>query len=493
MNYKRNHRSILAFLSVLILLSSSPLFGADGTRGLGRVIEADSKSLPSLNQGAYRALIIGNDDYQDPKHIWKPLKTATHDASMFSTLLKKEYGFKDVTLLKNATRKQIFRAIGNLTDKAEKNDSILVYYAGHGWRNEATKEAYWIPVDAEGRDDSSYISNVRIKEKLSIIADKSAHTLLISDSCFSGTLLDTRGGNFSVKDTPSRAYFQKVSQRKSVQILAAGGKEYVDDNYRGSNHSPFTYFLINELKLNNQKYITLGNLALNIEQLVAKNSQQTPQSGAFRQAGDEGGQFVFAKLNINVNFENENNSNIAGPSNNQGSNELADWKKINTNDIQQVRNYIKKYPNGSITDLAKLKINVLNRQIDSLIVMAKTDIDNNRYALPQGQNALERYLAVLDIDSGNSEAKSQLEKLFAATSERVRKNIDASDFQSANKMLAQLQRIQPEISAHTMTIQNLQRELTAKQKQPVKQSDSKPLESDKQEHKNTQYVPSFNF
>jgi len=254
----------------------------------------------TIVRGEYHAVVIGNNRYNDPLNVWRPLKTAVNDAVAIERILKYKYGFSDVTLLKNATRREILSSLNALLSRVKKNDSVLVYYAGHGWQNEKTKEAFWIPVDAQGEGDSFYLSNVRIKEKLSVIASIAKHTLLISDSCFSGSLLDVSRGISSTSNSLSDAYIQKVTQRRSVQILAAGGKEFVDDNYRGSGHSPFTYFLLKELGTNIEKHVTLARLALQVEQLVARNAKQTPQSGAMRLAGDEGGQFIFSLSQIPV-------------------------------------------------------------------------------------------------------------------------------------------------------------------------------------------------
>jgi len=68
--------------------------------------------------GRYYALVIGNDHY----HHWNPLKNAVADATAVSQILQNRYGF-EVTLLKDATRKDILTALNDfrktLTPKAE--------------------------------------------------------------------------------------------------------------------------------------------------------------------------------------------------------------------------------------------------------------------------------------------------------------------------------------------------------------------------------------
>lgn len=267
-------------------------------RGLSRKVET-----PYL-KGTYRALVIGNQNYVDPTGMWKPLKTAVNDAKSFADVLRTEFGFSDVDVILNGTQREILLALNNLSQRAQVNDSVVVYYAGHGYLEEDSGRGYWIPVDAKGQDHTTYIRNSTIRDELDLLGQRVKHTLLVSDSCFSGALL--RGGNRSaaVKENGER-YYQKVAQKKSVQILAAGGVEFVDDDYRSSGHSPFTYFLINELKNHDAPLLTATELALNVEKAVANNVKQTPESGVLQGSGDELGEFLFTKLSIKIEITAE--------------------------------------------------------------------------------------------------------------------------------------------------------------------------------------------
>jgi hypothetical protein len=244
--------------------------------------------------GTYRALVIGNDAYRDPEGIWRPLKTAVNDASAVARTLRDAYGFGEVRLLKNATRSEVTRALNELAETAQGNDSVLIYYAGHGYQRERTREGFWIPVDAVGRDDSTFVPNVVIKAKVEVIAERARHVLLVSDSCFSGALLREGGRGMRLEDkTPG--YYQSVARKKSVQVLAAGGLEYVDDNYRDSGHSPFTYFFLNELRLHAAKMLEATELSQVVARNVANNVAQTPERGILYGAGHEGGEFLLVK------------------------------------------------------------------------------------------------------------------------------------------------------------------------------------------------------
>lgn len=250
-------------------------------------------------KGTYRALIIGNNRYADPEGRWGPLKTALKDAREVKDVLQKNYGFTDIQFLENATRRDVLMALTKLSRRVLTHDNVLVYYAGHGYLDEESNKGFWVPVDAKGTDQTTFLRNSTIRDELSLIASRSKHTLLISDSCFSGSLL--RSGTRSIRpDTGSDLYYRKVANKRSVQIMSAGGVEYVDDSYRTSGHSPFTYFLLNELKNNNRKLITLSELSNNVEKAVANNVEQVPESGVLQGAGDELGEFIFIKLDVEV-------------------------------------------------------------------------------------------------------------------------------------------------------------------------------------------------
>jgi len=271
---------------------------ATETRGIS-IEKTGGTQSTNINKGVYRALIIGNNEYQDEQGKWKSLSTAITDAREVARLLKQHYGFTDVKLLENATRRDVLFALEDLANKSLKNDNVLIYYAGHGFLDEETNKGFWVPVDANGSDHTTFLRNSTIRDEVSSIASRVQHTLLISDSCFSGSLLRTASRGISEPDYTEK-YFEKVSNKKSVQIMAAGGFEFVDDDYRESGHSPFTYFLINELKTNNSPMLTLSQLSGNVERAVANNVDQIPESGVLQGAGDELGEFIFIKLDVAV-------------------------------------------------------------------------------------------------------------------------------------------------------------------------------------------------
>ena len=358
------HLPCKLLLAFAFLLFTLPSFAAE--RGVKRTTLSSPVPVatPYL-AGQYRALVIGNDDYDDPERLWPSLKTAVADAEAVAGLLSAEYGFAEITLLRNAKQREIVRAFNRLAQTAQENDSVLIYYAGHGHLNEGTKEGFWIPVDAEGRDDSTFVSNAIIKTKLGVIADRARHVLLVSDSCFSGALLREGNRGVSLSDKNER-YYQKVSKKKSVQILAAGGLEFVDDNYKGAGHSPFTYYLLQSLKDNNARYFEASDLSRETSRNVSINTVQTPESGVLQGAGHAGGEFFFLKTS-----DPEPESKRKAPASEQKQIVKAQefradeeaWKTLmDSDDPEDFRFFLEEFPASPLAKTARFKLRRLERK-----------------------------------------------------------------------------------------------------------------------------------
>lgn len=247
---------------------------------------------PAVIRGKYVALCIGINSYDG---YWPPLQNAVNDAKGISEILKNEYLFDDVhTLLdKDATRNNIIQKLEELTTTINKDDNVLIFYAGHGQYNKRLDKGYWVPVDSQSKSVAGYISNNDIKTFLGGIPSK--HTFLITDACFAGDIF--RGPKTeSIPFDPNNMtkYYKEVHRKPSRLALTSGSLEEVSDAGK-NNHSVFTYYLIKALKENTGKYLDASQLFDEFKMAVVNNSEQTPQLNVVRGTDDEGGQFVFIR------------------------------------------------------------------------------------------------------------------------------------------------------------------------------------------------------
>lgn len=259
-------------------------YRGDVLKGLGV-----SYSGTDLQFGNYYALVIGIDNYTGQ---WRSLQNAVSDAKAISQLLKNKYKLDYLKELYNdqATRLNIIKELEWLVQNVQPTDNLLIYYSGHGEFNQALNKGYWVPSDATAASTSYYISNSDIQTFLGGI--KSKHTLLISDACFSGDIF--RGSTVSIPFEESDKYYAKVNNISSRKALTSGGIEPVLDGGR-EGHSVFAYYLLKALDNNEKKYYDASQLFDNIKIPVINNSDQSPQFNAIKNAGDEGGQFIFLK------------------------------------------------------------------------------------------------------------------------------------------------------------------------------------------------------
>jgi len=133
---------LLIFSLISIFLLSE--FPVDASRAIKVMADLSHQS---GKLGAYRALIIGINDYKDPKI--PDLETALDDARSISEVLRERYGFQVKLLLdRKATKKAIYQALRDLAASANPDDSVLIYYAGHGDFDRTYNDGWWIPADA---------------------------------------------------------------------------------------------------------------------------------------------------------------------------------------------------------------------------------------------------------------------------------------------------------------------------------------------------------
>jgi len=242
-------------------------------------------------RGTNYALVIGIDNYKHRNH--PDLKTAVNDAREVVRLLQEKYFFKpaNIVFLKNdnATKERIMREFRDLVKvKVKKGDNVFIYYAGHGWYDEIWDTGYWITSEAAA--PATYLENTMIIKFIAALNRKEArHVLLISDSCFAGAL--TRADDAIEIDIDDR-YFKEKYKKPSRTIITSGGMEPVADGGK-DGHSIFAYYFLKVLKENAYPYLSGKQLGVAVEELVSRNSNQTPEHRYIHSVGDEKGQFFF--------------------------------------------------------------------------------------------------------------------------------------------------------------------------------------------------------
>ena len=253
--------------------------------------------------GQNYALIIGNENYA---HL-PPLKTALKDAEDVERVLTDRYGFKGHTrLLRDATREQMITALYEMMKLLGEKDSLVIYYAGHGTLDETTRESYWLPIDADSRNPTNWVSG---RDVTSWVAEtKARHVLIVADSCYSGAMI--HGAVAQLVSTGSKKAEQErmmlLAKLPSRTVLTSGGLEPVLDN-GADGHSIFAHEFIETLSRNTE-VIEATSLftslfegvrmsAMRVGAMTGTPIHQSPEIAWLADAGQvNGGEFLFVPV-----------------------------------------------------------------------------------------------------------------------------------------------------------------------------------------------------
>ena len=171
-------------------------------------------SLAITTDGIYDnsyALIIGIDKYQNVRS----LDYAVKDAEDIQNMLVEEFHFQqdNIVLLKNeeATKTSIIQEFSNITNKAESNDRVLIFFAGHGETEDLPdggEMGYLLPVD--GNKTDLYISSIKMDEIQTIsLRSEAKHILYLIDACYGGI---ASVGARSLDAESTSNYLNKITQ-----------------------------------------------------------------------------------------------------------------------------------------------------------------------------------------------------------------------------------------------------------------------------------------
>ena len=270
-------------------------------RPLAAVLVACALALPAVARDQF-ALLIANSDYQKPG--WNDLATPQKDVDELQRVLTEQYGFQ-TKVLRDATRGDIIDEIENFKTIVDADDSLLIYYAGHGI--ERNDGGYWVGVDGSTTSRSGWLKYDVINELIDADAGmKARHVLVVADSCYSGTALRSTG-EFEPNPQESRAQLlSRRYNRASRTVLTSGGVEPVIDSVGNSQHSLFAQELLRKLRGNTELLDGHGLFSRIEPEVYARalrvmgNDAQAPEYGPLLGTGHNGGDFIFIPAGMSL-------------------------------------------------------------------------------------------------------------------------------------------------------------------------------------------------
>lgn len=237
-----------------------------------RVIRAKSdvdENIPLTSRKAEKtvALVMANEDY---KRVTK-VESALNDGEIFAKYCSQTLGIPEsqVILMENLTYAEMLGAmqklkhlVGALGDGVD----VIVYYAGHGFPDEGSKDAYLLPVDGDGFTTAASYPLKKLYSELSALGGQNVMVFL--DACFSGA---TREGGMLAQARGVALKPKRTDPEGNMFVLSAASDQETALPYREKNHGMFTYFLLKKLK-DSKGNATLKEISEYVEDMVKKNS-----------------------------------------------------------------------------------------------------------------------------------------------------------------------------------------------------------------------------
>lgn len=259
----------------------------------GPIAVDDQQQLADSIIGSIRnyALIVGVSDYKDS--AWHDLPNPVADASSLNDELSSHYGF-ETTFLQNPTKSELYKALtGLMTKNFDQNSQVLIFFAGHGGKNEF--DGYFVPADGKNpKQDEEMNSVITYSSLWRIIKGlPSQHVLLMIDACYSGTFdEDVMASNreLASEKKPDLDKLRLVKEKMHYKFKAyiASGITPVSDGKPGE-HSPFMTEVLNCLR----KGYAENNITTfyNVSAAVEKVTTPVPRCNTISM--EPGGDFLF--------------------------------------------------------------------------------------------------------------------------------------------------------------------------------------------------------
>lgn len=237
------------------------------------------------------ALIIANTEYGDPGLA--QLTAPGIDAKEFGRALDSpEIGaFDDVIILFNENSSKVSEVIDHFFSAKKPDDLLLLYFSGHGVRDEYGSLYLAVKNTNRERLRSTAIKSDFIRDAMD--QSRSRRQVLILDCCNSGafaqgTKAETGGSIGTAKAFEGRGYGRIVlAASDSTQFAWEGDKVIGSD----TSNSLFTHFLVKGLEgeadRDGDGKITVDELYdYAYERIVDQTSKQTPGKWSYKQQGD---------------------------------------------------------------------------------------------------------------------------------------------------------------------------------------------------------------
>lgn len=254
-------------------VAGTPVSEQEGrTRPATHVVQVKSdvdRDIPVTSRRAEKsvALVWANENYKNVSGV----SGALNDGESFAEYCRRTLGIpdaqviemKDVTYAEMLTSMRRLRQIaGTIGDGVD----LIFFYAGHGIPDEATRDAFLLPVDGDGVTTAATYPIKQLYADLA--ATRADNVMVFLDACFSGA---SRDGGMLAEARGVALKPRQADPEGSMFVLSAATDQETALPYKEKNHGMFTYFLLKKLQ-ETKGNATLREIAEYVTDNVKKSS-----------------------------------------------------------------------------------------------------------------------------------------------------------------------------------------------------------------------------
>ncbi|WP_087545660.1 caspase family protein [Acinetobacter sp. WCHA29] len=271
------------------------------------------------------ALVIGNAAYEHENKLTNPV----NDAVLLQSTLKNDLHFDNVKLVKNADFRTLNRTINEFNQTAQDADIAVIYFSGHGQQG-ADRQNYLLATDAHIENLVDLRTGAVTSDELINATQGAKARIVILDAC---------------RDRPNSGFKSATKGLSRVQVTgdelliayATDAGKVAQDGQTGN--SPYATALAQVMRKKDKSIMGMFDEVKNQVRTMTKGQQVPTREG---------------NLSINIYFIQPT---INLQENTNSDAELVFWDSIkNETDAESYQTYLKQYPNGRFSHLAKARI-----------------------------------------------------------------------------------------------------------------------------------------
>ncbi len=308
---------------------------------------------------ARHALLIGNDSYQ----AVPVLQNARADADAMSQALRKA-GYQ-VVVAHDRTLKQMKDDVRQFKAKVRGGDEVVVFYSGHGVQIEGMN--YLLPVDVRADSADQVKDDGLALSKLldDLRAQKPAFTLAVVDAC---------------RDNPFTSTGRAIGGRGLTGVAGASGQMVIYSAGEGQQaldrlgdadpvrNGVFTRVFIKEME---SPGVPIDQVARRVREQVNALAQSVKHEQVPAIYDQVIGQFFFYQPQAQVPAPSVK---VAQNDPEAENVELLFWESVkDSRDVEELKAYLEKYPNGNFSGLAKARIRSIEQKSGTLAAQREAE------------------------------------------------------------------------------------------------------------------------